>query len=548
MQYSGNKRLILTIFPHFPEDVAVRLYAGFSGMGWEAEDLGWVVRAGGTKRIEIPCPWDARVSGDLLVDSHREIVFSISRERGRTYYDLGIVYEYLSCDIPDVFWDVGRYISIFDWRHEGEGVSIFPAEQAVFMNCLSNPGCDPPFEYAAIRWNGGDFLMAFRYSLPGNGGDFSASLLHTNEKLLGTAYRWQAPQPPQDSAILATSLNTSGLGPSNSNSSSRSLRTWEKKILAVSQLPAGWYFLRVDALFPTVYGYQIGSKDRDKDGIPDLLDNCRNTYNPDQADADGDGIGDACDNCPRVANPFQGDSDGDGLGDACDPQTCGNGMREGTEECDDGNLLGGDCCSPSCKITDNAAPKISSPSAIVKHTDPGRCSAVVDYGVTAADNCSGVTLVIKPPSGSVFPKGTTTVTATATDASKNIAKSSFTVTVEDKESPTVTGASADPSVLWPANHKMVKVKVNASASDNCDAAPTCKIVSVASNEPVNGLGNGDIAPDWQITGNLTVNLRAERSGTGNGRIYTISIACADTAGNISNRSVKVTVPKNQGKK
>jgi hypothetical protein len=120
--------------------------------------------------------------------------------------------------------------------------------------------------------------------------------------------------------------------------------------------------------------------------------------------------------------------------------------------------------------------------------------------------------------------------------------------VEDKESPTVTGASADPSVLWPANHKMVKVKVNASASDNCDAAPTCKIVSVASNEPVNGLGNGDIAPDWQITGNLTVNLRAERSGTGNGRIYTISIACADTAGNISNRSVKVTVPKNQGKK
>jgi hypothetical protein len=60
--------------------------------------------------------------------------------------------------------------------------------------------------------------------------------------------------------------------------------------------------------------------DSDGDGIADAgdkADNCRLTYNPDQADRDGDGVGDACDNCPLLANGNQTDTDGDGQGDAC---------------------------------------------------------------------------------------------------------------------------------------------------------------------------------------------------------------------------------------
>lgn len=70
-------------------------------------------------------------------------------------------------------------------------------------------------------------------------------------------------------------------------------------------------------------------------------------------------------------------------------------------------------------------------------------------------------------------------------------------------------------------------------------------MSVASSEAQNGLGDGDLDGDWQITGDLTVNLRAERSGKGSRRIYTITIACTDAAGNTSYSSVSVTVPKNQ---
>ena len=86
--------------------------------------------------------------------------------------------------------------------------------------------------------------------------------------------------------------------------------------------------------------------DTDEDGILDGVDNCRDTYNPDQLDSDGDGIGDACegivlpdidgdgvpdeiDNCPTVANPSQSDIDGDGIGDLCD--TC---PGDPTDQCD----------------------------------------------------------------------------------------------------------------------------------------------------------------------------------------------------------------------
>jgi hypothetical protein len=71
---------------------------------------------------------------------------------------------------------------------------------------------------------------------------------------------------------------------------------------------------------------------------------------------------------------------------------------------------------------------------------------------------------------------------------------------------------------------------------------------VSSNEPDNGLGDGDTANDWVITGPMTVQLRAERAGNGTGRVYTITVRCTDAAGNSSERTVTVSVPKSQGKK
>jgi len=112
----------------------------------------------------------------------------------------------------------------------------------------------------------------------------------------------------------------------------------------------------------------------------------------------------------------------------------------------------------------------------------------------------------------------------------------------DTTPPVIGTVIPSPGVLWPPNHKMVPVTVIADVSDNNGNA-TCKIVSITSNEPENGLGDGDTAPDWEITGDLTANLRAERSGTGTGRGYTINVSCSDSAGNTSNQSGIATVPK-----
>ncbi len=119
------------------------------------------------------------------------------------------------------------------------------------------------------------------------------------------------------------------------------------------------------------------------------------------------------------------------------------------------------------------------------------------------------------------------------------------MTVRDTTPPTINAAAAIPSVLWPPNHKMAPVSLSVSVSDTCNTAAACQIAALTSDEPVNGLGDGDTTPDWQITGNLTTNLRAERSGSGKGRVYTIMIQCTDMSGNSSSKSVTVTVPHNR---
>lgn len=83
-------------------------------------------------------------------------------------------------------------------------------------------------------------------------------------------------------------------------------------------------------------------------------------------------------------------------------------------------------------VNDTTAPVISCPADIVVYLpmNSTATSMAVSYpAVTAADNCSTATITSSPASGSVFPVGTTTVNATATDSAGNSSSCSFTVTV-----------------------------------------------------------------------------------------------------------------------
>lgn len=196
-------------------------------------------------------------------------------------------------------------------------------------------------------------------------------------------------------------------------------------------------------------------------------------------------------------------------------------------------------------VVDTIAPVITAPAnQVIEATSAA--GAAASFAAIATD-ATGATVTYSVASGSTFPLGTTTVTATATDAGGNKASATFTVTVRDTTAPVISSVSTNAPSLWPANHKMVAVTVSASATDAVGPV-SYRIVSATSSEPDNGLGDGDTPNDIEITGAMTLNLRAERSGTGNGRTYTITVEAKDAAGNKSTSTVKVVVPKSQSGK
>jgi len=83
---------------------------------------------------------------------------------------------------------------------------------------------------------------------------------------------------------------------------------------------------------------------------------------------------------------------------------------------------------------DSVAPELECPSALfvrdARGSPPGE---IVHFSVTATDNLdSSPTIVCDPPSGSLFPRGTTLVDCTATDATGNQSTCQFSVIVTMK--------------------------------------------------------------------------------------------------------------------
>lgn len=203
------------------------------------------------------------------------------------------------------------------------------------------------------------------------------------------------------------------------------------------------------------------------------------------------------------------------------------------------NGAGTATCSFKVTVNDTTKPVINCPANISVFNDPGVCGAVVRFTPTATDNCSGVVITSSPASGSLFPVGTTTVTSTATDAAGNKSTCSFSVKVTDNEPPVITGVKASPDQLWPANHKMADITVDHQSTDNCGVV-SCEL-TVSSNEKQNGNGDGNTASDWKIIDDHHLQLRAERSGNSNGRVYTITVTCKDQYGNAASKTTTVDV-------
>jgi hypothetical protein len=169
------------------------------------------------------------------------------------------------------------------------------------------------------------------------------------------------------------------------------------------------------------------------------------------------------------------------------------------------------------------------PLLTVEQTGPGGAPAAIP--ATAVDDVDGP-VPVTSDAPAIFPPGFTTVHLTASDRAGNVATATMTVLVTDTLPPMIQSASANPASLWPAKNQMVPVTIAVQASDVADPAPVSRITGVA----------GGSSADYQITGPLTVSLRAVKNTS---RTYTVTVTCTDAAGNKALRSVTVRVERPQ---
>jgi len=144
-----------------------------------------------------------------------------------------------------------------------------------------------------------------------------------------------------------------------------------------------------------------------------------------------------------------------------------------------------------------------------------------------------------------FPLGTNIVRISVSDGAAPVSCDTCVV-ISDPTPPVIQSITANPSTLWPPNHRMVPVRLNVRAMDDCGPV-RWRITSIHSSEAVDALGSGHTSPDWLIAGPQRAKLRAERSGRGPGRIYTINVEVSDLSGNTTSGTVRVSVPHSRGR-
>jgi hypothetical protein len=167
----------------------------------------------------------------------------------------------------------------------------------------------------------------------------------------------------------------------------------------------------------------------------------------------------------------------------------------------------------------------------------------ISYSASGAQTVASTTVAGSSTSFSISIEGTTTITFFATDNAGNTETPKM-ITVKLDTTPPILTCSVTPSVLWPPNNKLVPVNATVTVTDSLSGSAGFNLLSVTSNE--RDSGQGDIQGFVQGTPSVAGQLRAQRLGSGAGRVYTFIYSGADEAGNSATCTTTVTVPHDQG--
>lgn len=227
--------------------------------------------------------------------------------------------------------------------------------------------------------------------------------------------------------------------------------------------------------------------------------------------------------------------------------------------------------SSACgSTTKNATLTVQAPTATTKPNDQTVCpTGTATFSTTASGTGpfsftwrQGATVLNNGDLG-----GRVTITSTSTTSTLTIsnvlptdagtysvdtsgtcgtATQSATLTVD--ASPPVITTNGQTPVLWPPNHSyhtFTPADFISSVSDSCDTLTVndVYIIFVTSDEADNGPSSGNTVNDIVIASDCkSVQLRAEREGGGDGRVYTIYFKVRDRLGRFATASAKVIVP------
>ena len=184
---------------------------------------------------------------------------------------------------------------------------------------------------------------------------------------------------------------------------------------------------------------------------------------------------------------------------------------------------------------DGAADAGETVSFVVTGANPGAGSATTDAAGVATFTYTGTTI------------GTDTITAAFDLAGSDAGvEASDQVQVEwVNNPPDCTTASADVTTLKQNNHKFNPIRISGITDPDGDTVTTT-ITSVQQDESVNDAADGNTAPDARNTSRSdTVEVRAERAGSGDGRVYVITFTGDDGRGGTCTGTVTVSVPHDQ---
>jgi len=168
----------------------------------------------------------------------------------------------------------------------------------------------------------------------------------------------------------------------------------------------------------------------------------------------------------------------------------------------------------------------------------------VSVSFACTDALSGLAPGSPPPNTVLTSEGANQqVSGTCFALAGNSASATVSGINIDKTPPVLSGLPVAGCTLWPPDHKFVTV-ATISGSDAFSGLASLNVTGTSS-EPMDP-NNPDIIISGTGTQPRTVQLRAERLGTGSGRVYTINTVATDAAGNTVNASSTCTVPHDQG--